>query len=123
MNKIVYNNCYGGFSLSDKAVERYCEIKGIKTYPECWCGMTLHWLSEPTGNKESDDWRETLDHRSIVRHDPILVQVVEELGEEANGQCADLQIFQTESNQYQIEEYDGNETVVVSYDDSWIYIK
>lgn len=123
MNKIVYNNCYGGFNLSDKAMQRYCEIKGIKVYPENWAGLTLYWLSEPTGDKVKDDWRETFDSRDIPRHDPVLVQIVEELGKEANGQCAELRIFETESNQYMIEEYDGNETVVVSYDDSWIYIK
>ena len=122
MNKIVYNSCYGGFSLSDKAMQRYCEIKGIKVYPENWAGLTLYWLSEPSGDKVKDDWRETFNSRDIPRHDPVLVQIVEELGKEASGRCAELRIFETESNQYMIEEYDGNETVVVSYDDSWIYI-
>ena len=32
MAKIVYNACYGGFSLSDEAIMRYAEIKGITLY-------------------------------------------------------------------------------------------
>lgn len=59
----------------------------------------------------------------ISRHDPILVQVVEQLGDKANGMCAKLRIYETDSDKYIIEEYDGNETVVVSYDNSWVMIK
>lgn len=123
MNKIVYNACYGGFNLSDKAVQQYFEHKGIKVYPEKWAGLSLYWLSEPTGDKVEDLRREAFDPQEIPRHDPVLVQIVEDLGKEANGSCAELRIFETESIQYMIEEYDGNETVVISYDDSWIYIK
>ncbi len=123
MNKIVYNNCYGGFSLSEKAVLRYLDLKGIEVYPEKCCGFSMYWLSPPCGNPQSDGYRECFNDREIVRHDPALVQVVEELRGEANGTCANLQIYETESNQYMIEEYDGNETVVVSYDDCWTYIK
>lgn len=123
MNKIVYNNCYGGFNLSDKAIQRYCEIKGIKVYPENWAGLKLYWLSEPSGDKVKDGGREAFDPKDIPRHDPVLVEIVEKLGKVANGSFAELRIFKTKSNQYMIEEYDGYESVVVSCDDSWIYIK
>lgn len=33
MTKIVYNTNYGGFGLSDAAIMRYAEIKGITLYP------------------------------------------------------------------------------------------
>ena len=31
---VVFNGCYGGFSLSDAGVRRYAEIKGIQLYAE-----------------------------------------------------------------------------------------
>lgn len=48
--------------------------------------------------------------RDVVRHDPILVQVVEELGEKANGNYADLRIAEVDGL-YRIDEYDGAEGV------------
>jgi hypothetical protein len=124
MNKIVYNACFGGFGLSDLAYELYAELAGLKIYPEdTRYGIRMYWLSPPTGDERLDSNRENLYGGDLSRHDPILVSVVETLGKDANGMCADLRIYETESNQYQIEEYDGNETVVISYDDSWVYIK
>jgi hypothetical protein len=32
MTKIVYNACHGGFGLSEAAILRYAEIKGIKLW-------------------------------------------------------------------------------------------
>ena len=95
MTKIVYNACYGGFSLSEKAIKRYWELKG-ETYPEDW-------------------W-----DRSIDRADPILVQVVEELGESANGAFAELKIRPlVKGTLYRIDEYDGLEQVMTQNDYDW----
>jgi hypothetical protein len=123
MNKIVYNACYGGFSLSDKAYELYAELAGIKIYPEkdSWC--THYYTSAATGDKSVDDERKWLYSGDMSRHDTFLVQTVEQLGDEANGSCAKLRIYETDSDRYIIEEYDGNESVVVSYDNSWVVIK
>lgn len=94
MSKIVYNACYGGFNLSEKAVARYAELAGIAV----------------------DD----VDDRDIVRHDPILVRVVEELGDAANGQCAALCIKDIPSGtQYRIDEYDGYESVATHDSYEW----
>lgn len=123
MNKIVYNACYGGFSLSDAAYELYAELAGIEIYPEkdSWC--THFWTEPPTGDKRADDNRESLYSGDMKRHDQILVKVIEQLGKAANGMCADIKIYETDSDRYIIEEYDGNESVVVSYDNSWVVIK
>ena len=95
MTKIVYNACYGGFGLSDKAINRYWELKGEKG-PEYWY----------TGD--------------LDRTDPILVRVVEELGEEAYGSFANLVIEELEAGtRYRIEEYDGYESVEVESDNFW----
>ena len=96
MTKIVYNTCYGGFGLSKKAIERYWELKG-EPRPE-------HW------------WENTDVHRA----DPILVQVVEELGESANDAHADLDIRELPAGTlYRIEEYDGMEWVTTQDEYEW----
>ena len=95
MTKIVSNACHGGFSLSEKAIKRYWELKG-ETYPE-------HWWD-----------------RSIDRADPILVRVVEELGESASGGFAELKIRAlVKGTLYRIDEYDGFEQVMTQNDYDW----
>jgi hypothetical protein len=81
--KIVINSCYGGFSLSKKAIDRLRELKLEFDY----------------------DWQ-------IERNNPKLVQVVEELGALANGSCAKLKIVEIPDDvEWEIEEYDGSEWV------------
>jgi len=59
----------------------------------------------------------------IERHDPILIQVVEELGEKADGACADLNIVEIDDNdEYYIDEYDGMESIELksqAYNKNW----
>ena len=54
-----------------------------------------------------------------VRHDPALVQVVEELKDKANGMCAKLRIDEV-SGPYRIDEYDGYESVETPGSYDWI---
>jgi hypothetical protein len=78
MKKIVINKCFGGFGLSDLALDKL----GINDYYD------------------------------IPRDDPKLVAVVEELGQEANGQYANLKIVEIPDDaEWQIEAYDGQEHV------------
>jgi hypothetical protein len=54
------------------------------------------------------------------RTDPVLVEVVEELGDKANGSCAKLcMIALPAGTKYRIEEYDGFETVMTFEDYKW----
>lgn len=97
MTKVAYNNCYGGFSLSNEAMKLFHKLKGTE--------------------------RQKHDHgRTIPRHDPTLIQVIEELGPAANGCVAKLVIVNITSDKYWIEEYDGNERV---HTDTipWIVVK
>jgi len=55
----------------------------------------------------------------ISRHDPVLVQVVEELGDKANDGCANLAIKEVDGP-YRITEYDGYETVETPAGCDWI---
>ena len=112
MPKVVYNKCYGGYGLSGEAVRKYCAIKGITVFTEVrpWCN--IYHLTPPedrTGDWERD---QTFEPYDIPRHDPVLVQVVEELGSAANGSSASLAIDDSNTGlAYRIREHDGYETV------------
>jgi hypothetical protein len=103
MREVVINTCYGGFGLSGEAIELYLKLKNITTYPEKdeW-GHILYWLDK---KKTKIFYDQDLD-----RHDPILVSVVKQLGDRANGSCADLEVVKVRGR-YRIEEYDGRETI------------
>ena len=82
--KVVINSCYGGFGLSNKALDMYKQL-----------------------SNESEVYVYTLD-----RTDPILIQVVETLGAEANGRFAKLRIIEIPDDiEWEITEYDGMESV------------
>lgn len=143
MTKVVYNACYGGFSLSKEAVQRYWDIKGqqvwIEVDKECpFLGLWTVWLVPPEERlKEKhggDFYAMSMDERiaynkaysaqtwyynNVDRHDPDLVQVVEELGDKANGEFAKLRIEEV-SGPYRITEYDGYETVETPFGCDWI---
>lgn len=141
--KIVYSPCFGGFSLSESGIKRYAELKGLTLYPEkSKFGFTTYWtkpkeqieglLGEDEFYSASTEERiysnkvsseNQISCREFIRHDPLLVQVVEELGDEASGDCARLRVFETDSRMYRIDEYDGNESVATSYsDDNWVIV-
>lgn len=146
--KVVINVCYGGFSLSAKAVKRMAELQGkpcfffklgfgdnreymplrledIKEREMMWTAMTVE---NPREVLTSKPWREmsteecraankvhseiSLENHPDDRANPILIQVVEELGKAANGACAELKVIEIpDGMDYEIEEYDGNEHV------------
>jgi hypothetical protein len=106
--KIVINRSYGGFSLSKTAYERYAQIKGWRYEGEDSYGFFF----DENGIKHT--WYD------LERIDPILIQVVEELGEEANGMCAKLVIEEIEKGtRYRIDEYDGMESIETRDDIDW----
>ena len=100
MGRVVINTCYGGFGLSAFAIDMM-EQRGYKV--------------------NRYDFGSYLDS-DIDRHNEDLIEVVEILGEDANGMCAELTIVEFEGNVYQIDEYDGYESVVTPEGQSWIVI-
>ena len=112
--KIVYNTCFGGFGLSRKAILRARELSGDSK----WGGACL------AGDVINEDGK-TLDHdyghcSDLKRNDSSLVTVVEELGEEASGPFAKLEIRDIPSGmKYRIDEYDGSESVMMIDDYDW----
>lgn len=93
MNKIAYNNCYGIFSLSIKAI---------------------NWIRE--------NYPEFNDFEFKERHNPVLIKCIETLGPEVNGVVSNIEIKTIDGRVYRIDEYDGLETVVEPNDEEWIII-
>jgi hypothetical protein len=127
VRKIVYNTCFGGASLSDKAIERYAELKGITIYksPEKYIDVCNYYrCTEDVYNTLSDLEKNDFyfSCRDILadRTDPVLIQVIEELGNDANGWAADLRVGELPAGtQYHIHEYDGNERIMTPDDYKW----
>jgi len=101
MPKVVINACFGGFGLSREAIDEYAKEKGLSVgkWNETWGFYEVHEGSE-------------FHDRDIPRDDPILVSIVERLGEKAGGRCAELKIVEIPDGvDWQVEEYDGSEWV------------
>jgi hypothetical protein len=83
--------------------------------PDEVAGDTKDWYSWPIEQRQASNkaWGEiTLDQRPANRADPKLIQVVEELGEKAAGNFAELKIIEIpDGTDWEIGEYDGMERV------------
>lgn len=131
--KIVINDDFGGFGLSHKAVLRYAELSGFKVYPyldditiriykdKAIIGnekLSHHYSLVPVETLEKSkfgykhSYESYFSDHNIKRDDKVLIQVVEELGREANGSHAKLKIVEIPDDvEWQIEEYDGSEHI------------
>lgn len=89
--KIAKNTCFGGFSLSQKAVDLIND-----RLPE---------RKEPINNVDLDFYWEWRSH-------PIVIAVIEELGEEANISSSNVKIVEIPDDViWEIIDYDGIETI------------
>jgi hypothetical protein len=85
--KVVINGCFGGFGLSEQALNRIAELGG-----------------------PAYDWSEARENG--YRSHPAVVQAVEELGDKANGRYAELAVIEVPDDvEWDIDEYDGLESV------------
>ncbi len=112
MTKIAYNDCFGGFGLSDQAFEALLDRKGI----EWEKGKTTfdfdYWRA---GKVDEDDAYLSPYSFCRDRRDPDLIAVIEGLGREANGRYAYLRIRDLPAGtRYYIHEYDGLETIITA---------
>jgi hypothetical protein len=138
--KVAFNGCFGGFSLSPLAETEYRKKKGITLtwyegvgdYPyESYVkvadvsalserGRSIFSLSAaiedlgdritkiPEGSAFYESW-----YGSENRSDPDLIAVIESLGDASSGVHANLMIKEIpDGAEFEIDEYDGNETVV-----------
>jgi len=91
MIKLVINDCFGSFGLSEQALELYNEKRIASNLPIC------------------------LRQTRINRSDPILVEIVQSLGRKADGKYSRLIIIEIEdiyAECYSIDEYDGKECII-----------
>jgi hypothetical protein len=90
--KIVINSCFGGFGLSEKAENELEKIGKLDLVDE------VRWGDDVIKSRTDKD----------------LVSIVEKLGQEANGNHADLKVIEIPDdvidNVY-IHEYDGVESI------------
>lgn len=112
MYKVVYNACFGGFSLSLAAMKWLYdngreEIKAIVK-------RKIQQSPLLTSGYHLDN---------ILRHDPDLVRCVETIGFKASGNCACLEVHELKGNRYRIDVYDGFEGVIEPEDEEYITIK
>lgn len=115
MTKIVLNNCYGGFNLSNDAIELYFELSGetphIVTEGEYKFYYKIpDWNTFQANGYIGDDLSAT-----VSRTDPILVEVVEQFAKaesEAGGYCSRLIVLDIPAgSHYRICEGDGLEWI------------
>ena len=115
---VLYNNCYGGFGYSKKAVEEYNKrlpAGSTKINVEVGGGLFSRMLCEGTkeegGSEQKFVWE-------IERGDPLMVQICLELGDEANGKHAKIAMREVPrkfEKHYVIGEYDGLEQVQIDF--------
>jgi len=137
--KVAYNACFGGFSLSPLAEAEYQKkkgvdltwYKGVGSYPyssydkvdtEGLSEVGLSAFSLSASNKDLGDKVSKIPDENTFydswygtenRSDQDLIDVIEKLGDKANGDCASLAIEEIpDGAEFEIEEYDGNESVV-----------
>lgn len=98
--KVAYNTCYGGFGLSKEASEY----------------LNKHW------NCNIDPEYGYIDEDEIPRHHKGLIEVIEMLGDKANGEHAKLKVTEIDTPMYRIYDYDGIESVETPDSYTWVII-
>lgn len=117
MTKVVINTCHGGFRLSNEAAFRFAEKKNVRVVTDVDGDVRWFLRDQPFGEpvEISEELYERGDLASmhyVDRDDPVLVDVVEELGDAANNRYSELKIVEVPDDvQWHIAEYDGVEHV------------
>ncbi len=90
--EVMYNASYGGFGFSKEAKQLYCREMNV---PE-----------------------ESVRFSRFSRTDPVMIRIVKDLGERANGNFSNICLERIDvkyENHFYIEEYDGYECVKIDY--------
>jgi len=122
--KLVINASWGGFSLSEEALYKLYEKRGIKIYKirdailDAYTTVPyeeykkIHAADEANGDYTLTN-EVFINDRNVKRDDLDLIAVVEELGtEKASGEYAELEVLEIPDGiEYEIHEYDGLESI------------
>lgn len=145
--KVVINKCFGGFSISPKAIQLIAKWQNRECYffktggdiyehipvgiddvgdnlfihaydilnPDEVLPNQRNWHTMSTEDRLKSNEihnKHSLTSRDFERNDPLLIRAVEELGDEANGECAKLTIVEIPDDvDWEIDEYDGLEHI------------
>lgn len=102
--KIVINMCYGGFNLSNEAIELFANLKGIN--------LSYSSVKEGIVYADGEKCGESFDPDKISRSDPDLASVVEILGtRRASGECSNLTVWKVVFDNACIDRFDGYEGI------------
>ena len=108
VRRIVINSKYGGFSLSLEAKQLYLKRSMIEYTTVDRASRDETTRYGPLIIVDSDVW----ESRNVKRDDLVLVDVVRDLKEKANGQYAKLKIVEIPADvKWAIAEVDGKEWV------------
>jgi len=125
--KIVINECYGGFGLSNEAILRLLDLGSdyVKTIePRDYYGKDWEkrFQNDLDGKRS---WGPIIKDGKIVldeyrdqdaRNCPFLIQVVEEMGEASFGNFAKLKIIEVPDDlDLEIDNYDGVEHIAEAH--------
>ena len=128
MNKVVIVAEHGGFDLSKKACE-WLKNHGVEVdhsgYPIDEESKQDPVYAKPflSGPNQYDGLLGNCSKPPIERHHPLLVQCIEELGEEANGRFTKFKVVEIPGNLYKIRACDGLEWVETPDSIDWTVIK
>ena len=116
--KVVYNKCFGGFGISKICAEWMAERGHAGA-------IELLKLDREWQEDESDEYWGGWHGGAFNcdRHDPLLGEAVETLGDTVNGDVSELKVHTLKhGNRYKIDQYDGMETVMEPEDIKWIHV-
>lgn len=116
--ELIINNCFGGFGLSDAAIERCLELgltctnldgEGKASNPQAEFAL----LDNQMFTKKY-----TILHEMRVRTSPVVIAVVREMGEKAGDSLSSPKILEIpfdSTDGWHIQDYDGQERVVENH--------
>lgn len=144
--KVVINACFGGFGLSTEAMLRLIEMKSdavetkslkkysgfssmeayqkdnsYRTFKDVGNGFVKSGFTEDVLYKDNTVYslKDKYGDDQGIRAHKDLIKIVEEMGDKANGECAELKIVEIPDGiHWVIEEYDGSESVEEAHQ-SW----
>jgi hypothetical protein len=109
MKKVVINTCFGGFGLSDEAYEELIKL-GIPVSNEHV--RTEEPMIFKNNNMLRDFYKYYDNFTDTKREHPLLIEVVEKLGEKSWGMYANLKVVEIPDDvSYYIHDYDGTEEI------------
>jgi hypothetical protein len=102
--KLVINRCFGGFSLSKKAVEYMAEKGSEQAKAELLESMEDNSYNSYYGCSQKYNFE-------YDRTDPYLIEAVETLGCEANGCFSKLKVVEIPDIEWEITDFNGVEVI------------